>query len=117
GPAGPGRARGRAATRACLTEPLGSPLPGAATAPAVSSNRMRLAEATGRRAAQMAVAGGPCPRDILSKAALGNASVVLQAISGSTDALVHLAAIAGRAGIAYDLVEFDKVGRDVPVLV
>ena len=108
---------GTASTMACLTETLGFTLPGAATAPAVSSNRMRLAEATGRRAAQMAVAGGPCPRDILSKAALGNASVVLQAISGSTNALVHLAAIAGRAGIAYDLAEFDKVGRDVPVLV
>ncbi len=108
---------GTASTMACLTETLGFTLPGAATAPAVSSNRMRLAEATGRRAAQMAVAGGPCPRDILSKAALRNASVVLQAISGSTNALVHLAAIAGRAGIAYDLAEFDKVGRDVPVLV
>jgi len=83
----------------------------------VSSDRTRLAEATGTRAAQMAVAGTPRPRDILTKQALRNASVVLQATSGSTNALVHLSAIAGRAGIAYDLAEFDRVGRDVPVLV
>jgi dihydroxy-acid dehydratase len=108
---------GTASTMACLTETLGFTLPGAATAPAVSSDRTRLAEATGIRAAAMAVAGGPRPRDILSPAALRNASVVLQATSGSTNALVHLAAIAGRAGIAYDLAEFDRIGREVPVLV
>ena len=108
---------GTASTMACLTETLGLTLPGAATAPAVSSDRTRLAEATGTRAAQMAVTGRPRPRDLLSKAALRNASVVLQATSGSTNALVHLAAVAGRAGIAYDLAEFDKIGRDVPVLV
>jgi dihydroxy-acid dehydratase len=108
---------GTASTMACLTETLGFTLPGAATAPAVSSDRTRLAEATGTRAAQMAVTGRPRPRDLLSKAALRNASVVLQATSGSTNALVHLAAVAGRAGIAYDLAEFDKIGRDVPVLV
>ena len=108
---------GTASTMACLIETLGFTLPGAATAPAVSSDRTRLAEATGTRAAAMAVAGGPRPRDILSPAALRNASVVLQATSGSTNALVHLAAIAGRAGIAYDLAEFDRIGREVPVLV
>ena len=108
---------GTASTMACLTETLGFTLPGAATAPAVSSDRTRLAEATVTRAAAMAVAGGPRPRDILSPAALRNASVVLQATSGSTNALVHLAAIAGRAGIAYDLAEFDRIGREVPVLV
>jgi dihydroxy-acid dehydratase len=108
---------GTASTMACLTETLGFTLPGAATAPAVSSDRTRLAEATGTRAAAMAVAGGPRPRDILTPAALRNASVVLQATSGSTNALVHLAAIAGRAGIAYDLAEFDRIGREVPVLV
>jgi dihydroxy-acid dehydratase len=108
---------GTASTMACITETLGFTLPGAATAPAVSSDRTRLAEATGIRAAAMAVAGGPRPRDILSPAALRNASVVLQATSGSTNALVHLAAIAGRAGIAYDLAEFDRIGREVPVLV
>ena len=64
----------------------------------------------------MAKTGGPKPSELLTKAALKNASVVLQAISGSTNALVHLAAIAGRAGITYDLDELDRVGRDVPML-
>jgi dihydroxy-acid dehydratase len=108
---------GTASTMACIAETLGFTLPGAATAPAVSSERMRIAEATGKRAAEMAVSGGPLPRDILTPAALRNASVILQTTSGSTNALVHLAAIAGRAGLTFDLTEFDRVGRDVPVLV
>jgi dihydroxy-acid dehydratase len=107
---------GTASTMACLAETLGFMLPGSATAPAVSSDRARFAEATGRRAAEMAISGTPRPSEILTKAALRNASVVLQATSGSTNALVHLAAIAGRAGIAYDLEELDRVGRDIPVL-
>jgi dihydroxy-acid dehydratase len=64
----------------------------------------------------MAKAGGPRPTELLTKAALRNASVVLQATSGSTNALVHLAAIAGRAGINYDLRELDEIGRTTPVL-
>jgi len=107
---------GTASTMACLAETLGFTLPGAATAPAVSSDRMRIAEATGKRAAEMAVKGGPCPREILTPAALRNASVILQATSGSTNAIVHLAAIAGRAGLPYDLGELDRVGRETPVL-
>jgi dihydroxy-acid dehydratase len=107
---------GTASTMACMAETLGFILPGTATAPAVSSDRARFAEATGRRAAEMAKAGGPRPSEIITKAALRNASVVLQATSGSTNALVHLAAIAGRAGISYDLEELDQVGRDTPVL-
>ena len=107
---------GTASTMACMAETLGFMLPGAATAPAVSSDRARFAEATGTRAVEMAKAGGPRPSEILTKAALRNASVVLQAISGSTNAIVHLAAIAGRAGITYDLDELDRVGREVPVL-
>src|SRR5260370_11235415 len=109
-------AMGTASTMACLAETLGFTLPGAATAPAVSSDRIRIAEATGRRAAAMAVAGGPTPRQIISRAALRNASVVLQATSGSTNALVHLSAIAGRAGLAYHLAELDAVGRETPLL-
>jgi dihydroxy-acid dehydratase len=107
---------GTAATMATLAGTLGFMLPEAATAPAVSSDRIRVAEATGKLAAEMAVKGGPRPRDLLTPAALRNASVVLQATSGSTNAIVHLAAIAGRAGIAYDLAELDRVGRDTPVL-
>jgi dihydroxy-acid dehydratase len=107
---------GTASTMATLAETLGFTLPGAATAPAVSSDRIRLAEATGKRAVEMAKAGGPTPRQIMTKTALRNAAVVLQATSGSTNAIVHLAAMAGRAGLAFDLAEFDRVGRDVPVL-
>ncbi|HWN52008.1 MAG TPA: dihydroxy-acid dehydratase, partial [Xanthobacteraceae bacterium] len=61
---------GTASTMACLAETLGFTLPGAATAPAVSSDRIRIAEATGKRAAEMAVKGGPTPRDIISRTAL-----------------------------------------------
>jgi dihydroxy-acid dehydratase len=107
---------GTASTMAVLADTLGFMLPGSSTAPAVSSDRARLAEATGRRAAEMAKSGGPRPSEILTKASLRNASVILQAISGSTNALVHLAAIAGRAGLRYDLAELDAVGRETPVL-
>ena len=107
---------GTASTMACMAETMGFMLPGSATAPAVSSDRWRFAEATGRHAVEMARTGGPKPSEILTKAALRNASVVLQATSGSTNAIVHLAAIAGRAGLAYDLAELDRVGREVPVL-
>jgi dihydroxy-acid dehydratase len=107
---------GTASTMAVTAETLGFTLPGAATAPAISSDRARLAEATGTRAVAMAKAGGPTPREILTRAALRNASIVLQATSGSTNAIVHLAAIAGRAGLTYDLAELDKVGRETPVL-
>jgi dihydroxy-acid dehydratase len=108
---------GTAATMACIAETLGFTLPGAATAPAVSSDRMRLAEASGKRAAEMAVSGAPTPRQLLTRQSLRNAAVILQATSGSTNALVHLAAIAGRAGLDFDMQEFDRVGRETPVLV
>jgi dihydroxy-acid dehydratase len=78
---------------------------------------MRIATATGRRATEMAKTGGPRPSELLTKQSLRNAAVVLQAISGSTNAIVHLAAIAGRAGLKFDLQELDSVGREVPVLV
>ncbi|MBX6320859.1 MAG: dihydroxy-acid dehydratase, partial [Rhodospirillaceae bacterium] len=107
---------GTATTMACMAETLGFTLPGAATAPAVSAARLRLAEATGRLAARLAAEGGPRPSQLLTPAALRNAAVVLQAISGSTNALVHLAAIAGRAGLRFDLAALDRIGRDTPVL-
>jgi dihydroxy-acid dehydratase len=108
---------GTATTTATLAETLGFALPGSAVAPAVSSERMRIATATGRRAAEMAKTGGPKPSELLTRQSLRNASIILQATSGSTNALVHLAAIAGRAGLKYDLAELDAVGRETPVLV
>src|SRR5215208_5039318 len=109
-------AMGTATTMATLAETLGFTLPGAATAPAVSSERMRIAEATGTRAVAMAKAGGPRPSELVTAASLRNSSMVLQAISGSTNGVVHLAAIAGRASIRYDLDELDRIGRETPVL-
>jgi dihydroxy-acid dehydratase len=108
---------GTASTMACLTEAMGLCLPRAATAPATTAERRRIAEATGRRAAQMAEADGPRPAEIVTPQAIGNASAVLHAIGGSSNGLVHLAAIARRAGHALDLDAFDRLGREVPVLV
>lgn len=108
---------GTASTMACLAETFGFVLPGGSTIPAPHSGRLRFGEATGRRAVELATAGGPLPRDLVTPAALRNAITVLQAIGGSTNALVHLAAIGGRAGLALDLDEVDRVGRETPVLV
>ncbi|RAI43158.1 IlvD/Edd family dehydratase [Rhodoplanes roseus] len=108
---------GTASTIACMTEALGLSLPMSATVPAPHAERVRIAEASGRRAAEMAVSGGPRPSEILTPAAFRNAQVVLQAIGGSTNGIVHLTAIANRTEHKIDLETFDTIGRDVPVLV
>jgi dihydroxy-acid dehydratase len=108
---------GTASTMACVTEALGLSLPMSGTIPAPHAERIRLAEASGRRAAEMAVAGGPCPSELLTPAAFRNAQVVMQAIGGSTNGLIHLTAIANRTPHRLDLDAFDRIGRDVPVLV
>jgi dihydroxy-acid dehydratase len=108
---------GTASTMACLTEVMGLSLPMSATIPAPHAERVRLAEASGRRAAEMAVAGSPKPSELLTAAAFHNAQVVLQAIGGSTNGLVHLTAIANRTETAVDLDGFDRLGREVPVLI
>jgi dihydroxy-acid dehydratase len=108
---------GTASTMACITEALGLSLPMGASIPAPHSERIRLAEASGRRAAEMAKAGSPLPSQILTPAAFRNAAVVLQSIGGSTNGIIHLAAIARRAGQTLDLDTFDCLGREVPVLV
>ncbi len=119
---------GTASTMACIAEALGIALPGSASIPATHADRIRCAEATGKAATAMAQRaatatgkgnekGNGRPANILTEAAFGNAMAVLQAIGGSTNALVHLTAIAGRCGIAIDLEAFDAIGRKVPVLV
>lgn len=108
---------GTASTMACITETLGLSLPMSATIPAPHAERFRSAEASGRVAAAMAKAKGPLPSELLTPAALKNAQVVLQAIGGSTNGLVHLTAIAGRTPHQIDLDAFDKLGREVPVLI
>ena len=108
---------GTASTIGAMAEALGLALPGAASAPAVHADRLRIAEASGRAAAEMAKRHGPRPSEIVTAAAIRNAMAVLQATGGSTNGLVHLAAIAGRAGIDLDYAAFDAMGREVPVLV
>ena len=108
---------GTASTMGCIVETLGMGLPTSGTIPATHSDRLRVAEATGKLAAEMAVKHGPRPSEIMTKAAFRNALTVLQAIGGSTNALVHLTAVARRLGIEIELEEFDAIGRKVPVLV
>jgi dihydroxy-acid dehydratase len=108
---------GTASTMACITEALGLSLPMSATIPAPHAERFRSAEASGRVAAAMAKAKGPKPSELLTPVAFKNAQVVLQAIGGSTNGLVHLTAIAGRTPHEIDLDAFDRIGREVPVLI
>jgi dihydroxy-acid dehydratase len=107
---------GTASTMACIAEALGMTVPGGASPPAVTSDRMRVAEDTGAQAVRMALEGLTIDK-ILTPAAFRNAMVVLLAIGGSTNGIVHLAAIAGRMGIKIDLQELDLMGRNTPVLV
>ena len=108
---------GTASTMACIVEAMGLALPRSATIPAPHADRLRSAEASGRAAVAMAQSGHPLPSEIMSAAAFRNALVVMQAIGGSTNALIHLTAVAGRLGIKIDLDEVDRLGREVPVLV
>ncbi len=108
---------GTASTMACITEALGLSLPMSATIPAPHAERFRSAEASGRVAAELAKAKGPKPSELLTKASFRNAQVVLQAIGGSTNGLIHLTAIANRTEHRIDLEAFDKFGREVPVLI
>ena len=106
---------GTASTMACIAEALGMTVPGGASPPAVTADRIRVAEETGARAVQMAIDGLTIDK-ILTPAAFENALRVLLAIGGSTNGLVHLAAIAGRMGLDLDLPALDRMGRDTPVL-
>jgi len=107
---------GTASTMACVTEALGLMLPGGATPPMSSGARLRHCVAAGRAAVEIARAERR-PRDILTRAAFQNALTVLMAIGGSTNAVVHLLAIARRAGVPLALDDFNAVSRRVPLLV
>ena len=108
---------GTASTMACVTEALGLSLPMSATIPAPHAERFRSAEASGKVAAAMAKAKGPKPSEFLTKSSFRNAQIVMQAIGGSTNGLIHLTAMANRTAHKIDLEAFDKLGREVPVLV
>ncbi len=107
---------GTASTMACLAETLGLALPGTAAIPAVHADRLRAAEATGEIAVALA-RSRLTPDRILTPAAFENALRVLLAIGGSTNAIIHLTAVAGRMGVPIDLATVNRLSDETPVLV
>jgi dihydroxy-acid dehydratase len=107
---------GTASTMASIAEALGMALPGTAAIPAVHADRLRAAEASGKRAAELAK-NALRPSQIVTEKSVENAIRVLLAIGGSTNAIVHLTAIAGRAGIKVDLKKLNELSDGTPVLV
>jgi len=107
---------GTASTMACLVEALGIAPPGNGAIPAADSRRLQLAESAGRYAVDLANRDVR-PSQILTPAAFDNAIRVLHAIGGSTNAVIHLIAIAGRLGIDLELERFDELSRSTPLLV
>jgi dihydroxy-acid dehydratase len=106
---------GTASTLAAITEAIGMMLPGAATIPAVHSAHSRMAAACGRRIVDM-VWEDLRPAQILTAAAFDNAIVTDMALAGSTNAIIHLLALAGRAGVPLSLDRFDSLSRTTPVI-
>ncbi len=106
---------GTASTMTSVAEALGFTLPGAASIPAADANHSRMASYTGRRIVEM-VWEDLKPSDFLTAKAFDNAIVTTHALSGSTNALIHLIAMAGRAGIKLKLDRFDELSRKTPVL-
>jgi dihydroxy-acid dehydratase len=106
---------GTASTMTSAAEALGLTLPGAASIPAADSNHPRMASATGRRIVEM-VWEDLQPAKILTPEAFDNAITVVHALSGSTNAIIHLIAMAGRAGVELGLDRFDALARTTPVL-
>ena len=107
---------GTASTMAMIAETLGIMPPDSSCAPAVSSERRRISEKTGQIAVDIAI-NKRRPSSILTAKSFENALMVLLAIGGSTNALIHLAAIAGRMGIKLDMESFDALSRTIPVIV
>ena len=107
---------GTASTMASMAEALGMALSGNAAIPAVDSRRRMMAQLTGRRIVQM-VKDDLKPSDVLTRAAFENAIRCNGAIGGSTNAVIHLLALAGRAGVDLSLDDWDRLGRDVPTIV
>jgi dihydroxy-acid dehydratase len=106
---------GTASTMASVVEAIGMSLPGSAAIPAMDARRVAMAEATGRRAVELA-REGLRPAGILTAEAFDNAIVALAAIGGSTNAVLHLLALAGRVGVELTLDRFAELGRRTPLL-
>ncbi len=107
---------GTAATMMSVAETLGMALPGSSSIPAVDSHHALMAAATGRRIVDM-VWEDLKPSDILTQASFDNATIIDMALGGSTNAMIHLIAVAGRAGVEVNLERFDTISRKSPVLV
>jgi len=107
---------GTASTMACIAEALGMTLPGSAAIPAVHADRLRAAEASGAQAVRLAQSR-LAPADIINERSVANALRVLLAIGGSTNAIIHLTAVAGRAGVKVSLEQLNKLAETTPVLV
>src|SRR5215218_235258 len=107
---------GTASTMALVAEALGTVVPGVAGTPAPDSRLLEAAHGTGRLAVEM-VASDRRPSTFLTEGSFANAVVALAAIGGSTNAVVHLLAVAGRLGVDLTLDDFDRIGSHVPVLV
>ena len=107
---------GTASTMACIAEALGMMLPGTAAIPAVHADRLRAAEATGAAAVRL-IGSGLTPDRIVTPHSVENALRVLLALGGSTNAVLHLTAIAGRAGIDFSLRRLNELSDATPVLV
>jgi dihydroxy-acid dehydratase len=106
---------GTASTMGCVAESLGMTIPGVAGTPAPDSRLLQSAQETGRLIVQM-IKDDRKPSDVMTKGSFINAIVALAGIGGSTNAVVHLLAIAGRLGIKLTLDDFDKIGSNVPLL-
>ncbi|HEX5227783.1 MAG TPA: IlvD/Edd family dehydratase [Bryobacteraceae bacterium] len=107
---------GTASTMTSLAEALGMTLPGCANIPAPDSRRMAIAELSGRAAVDL-IETGRIPSKIMSREAFENAITVLMALGGSTNAVVHMIAIAGRLGIRLTLEDFDRISRQTACIV
>src|SRR5438876_4370523 len=107
---------GTASTMACVAETLGMSLPGSAASPAVHAARLRMAELTGAQAVRLAESNS-VPHRSVNRESLENAVRVLLAIGGSTNGVIHLAAIAGRVGLTLDLHHLNALSDSTPVLV
>jgi L-arabonate dehydrase len=106
---------GTASTMAAVAEALGMALTGSAAIPAVDSRRLSIAEKSGKRIVEM-VEEGLCPAHIMTRQAFENAITVEMALGGSTNAVIHLLAIAGRLGVKLALEDFDLISRKTPYL-
>jgi dihydroxy-acid dehydratase len=107
---------GTASTMACIAEALGMSLPGTAAIPAVHADRLVAAEETGKAAVRL-IESRIAPQQVITEKSVENAIRVLQALGGSTNAIVHLTAIAGRLGIRVSLDRFNRISDETPVLV